>query len=107
METLLGLHLEVDRLRITPCVPAHWSSYKIHYRFRDTCYHITVKFHPEKAEHLARVTMDGVVINGDVLDGSKTERAVSEIVSQSQGIIPLVDDRQVHHVEVVFTNPAV
>ena len=27
VETLLGLHLEVDRLRIAPCVPADWPSY--------------------------------------------------------------------------------
>ncbi|MGB1950684.1 MAG: GH36-type glycosyl hydrolase domain-containing protein [Marinobacter sp.] len=43
VETLLGVQLEVDRLRITPCVPAQWDSYKVHYRFRDTVYHITVR----------------------------------------------------------------
>jgi cellobiose phosphorylase len=42
LETLLGVTLEGDQLRIRPCVPAHWQSYKIHYRYRDTVYHITV-----------------------------------------------------------------
>ena len=42
VETLMGLHLEVDRLRLTPRVPAEWASYKIHYRYRETFYHITV-----------------------------------------------------------------
>ena len=42
VETLVGLHLEVDRLRLTPRVPAEWESYKIHYRYRETFYHITV-----------------------------------------------------------------
>jgi cyclic beta-1,2-glucan synthetase len=43
VETLLGLQLEVDHLRIAPCVPADWDSYKIHYRYRETVYHITVR----------------------------------------------------------------
>ena len=42
VETLVGLHLEVDRLRLAPRVPAEWESYKIHYRYRETFYHITV-----------------------------------------------------------------
>ena len=90
VETLLGLQLEVDHLRIAPCIPDHWESYKIHYRFRDTVYHITVKRVGEKSEHVIRVTLDGVVVNGDGVGGS----------GQSQGMIPLVDDRREHYVEV-------
>jgi cyclic beta-1,2-glucan synthetase len=73
VETLLGLHLEVDQLRITPRVPAHWAAYKIHYRYRETVYHITIK----------------------QVDGS-----VGEGVAAPHALIPLVDDRQEHHVEV-------
>src|SRR5450432_3441428 len=44
-ESLLGLHLEVDalgtaRLRLAPCLPKEWSGFKIHYRYRETLYHI-------------------------------------------------------------------
>ena len=42
LETLLGLSLEDNQLRIAPCVPAHWQNYKIHYRYRDTIYHINI-----------------------------------------------------------------
>ena len=49
VETLLGLQLEVDHLRMEPCMPGHWDSYKIHYRFRETYYHITVKRAEEKS----------------------------------------------------------
>jgi cyclic beta-1,2-glucan synthetase len=80
VETLLGLQLEVDHLRIAPCIPAHWTSYKIHYRYRETFYHITVKRVDEQSEHAMSVTVDGV------------ERA--------DKIIPLIDDRQEHAVEV-------
>lgn len=90
LETLLGLQLEVDHLRIAPCIPAHWASYKIHYRFRETFYHITVKRVGEKSEHVIRVTVDGSVLKGAGVDGT----------GQTQGMIPLVDDRREHHVEV-------
>jgi cyclic beta-1,2-glucan glucanotransferase len=90
VETLLGLQLEVGHLRITPCIPAHWVSYKIHYRYRETVYHITVKRVDEKSEHVIRVTVDGAVVNGVSVDG----------VGRPQGLIPLLDDHREHHVEV-------
>jgi cellobiose phosphorylase len=90
VETLLGLQLEVDHLRMAPCIPAHWESYKIHYRFRETVYHITVKRIGEKPEHVSRLTMDGVEIDGVGVDAN----------GQRQGRIHLVDDRRDHYVEV-------
>ncbi|KVW97102.1 NdvB [Thiobacillus denitrificans] len=80
VETLLGLQLEVDHLRIAPCVPADWDSYKIHYRYRETVYHITVRRIGEQPGQVTRVTVDGA------------ERPDTRI--------PLVDDRREHHVEV-------
>ena len=80
VETLLGLQLEVDHLRIKPCVPADWESYKIHYRYRETVYHITISRAGEATGQVSRVTVDG------------TEYADTRI--------PLVDDRQEHFVEV-------
>ena len=79
VETLLGLQREGEHLRIAPCIPADWVSYKIHYRYRDTFYHITIKCGSDGA---GRVTVDGVVLNDD--------------------LVPLVDDRQEHHVEVAL-----
>jgi cyclic beta-1,2-glucan synthetase len=79
VETLLGLHLEADKLHIKPCIPAHWESYKIHYRYRETFYHISIKRVGQKPERMIRVAVDGIV--------------------QPQCFISLVDDRQEHHVE--------
>jgi len=37
-----GLTLEVDKLRFTPCLPADWKTFKVHYRYRETVYHIAL-----------------------------------------------------------------
>ncbi len=42
IESILGLRLQVDKLRFQPCLPAEWNECKIHYRYRETVYHITV-----------------------------------------------------------------
>jgi len=90
VETLLGLKLEVDHLRIAPCVPAHWESYKIHYRYRETVYHINVRHVGDKSEYASRVTVDGVVVHGVEVDAA----------GRPQGLIPLVGDGREHYVEV-------
>ena len=79
VESLLGLNLEVDKLRLTPCLPADWEGFKMHYRYRETVYHITVLQTPAGDGEMG-VTVDGV--------------------EQPDKTIPLVDDRQEHQVEV-------
>ncbi|HUY93062.1 MAG TPA: glucoamylase family protein [Pirellulales bacterium] len=78
-ESLLGLNLEVDKLRFTPCLPRSWSTFKIHYRYRETHYHIT--FHNQGA-------------------GSTIERVTVDGNDQLERYVPLVDDRNDHQVEV-------
>jgi cellobiose phosphorylase len=78
-ESLLGLNLEADKLRFAPCLPQSWSTFKIHYRYRDTHYRIT--FHKQG---------DGTTVERVVVDGSE----------RPERFVPLVDDRHDHHVEV-------
>jgi len=80
VETLLGLQLEGDYLRLDPCVPAAWDGYKIHYRFGNTVYHISVSCGGEPSEPATQVTVDGC--------------------HRPDARIPLIDDRQEHFVEV-------
>ena len=78
LESLLGLRLEVDKLHFAPCLPADWESFKIHYRYRETVYHITVlQTHDSSAA--------GLIVDG---------------VEQHDSAIALRDDRQEHSVEV-------
>jgi len=79
VESLLGLRLETDKLSFAPCLPADWETFKIHYRYRETIYHITV-LQTRTGEGATHVTVDGVELDDQV--------------------IPLVDDLQEHSVEV-------
>ena len=80
VETLLGLQLEVDTLRLNPRLPRAWESFKIHYRHRDTFYHITVK----------RADGETTPPIGVFVDGQE----------QPDATVHLVDDRHEHTVEI-------
>ncbi len=79
VEHLLGLKLNVDRLTLAPLFPAGWSEYKIHYRYRNTFYHIQVIRMEPAALHVHRVVVDNI--------------------EQPDLTIPLVDARLDHFVQ--------
>ena len=78
VETLLGVNLEGDRLRLTPRLPKSWTAYTIHYRYRQTVYHIVIT---------CRAAGEGegtsLVLDGEPL---------------TDGTIPLIDDQREHAV---------
>ncbi|RCX32729.1 cellobiose phosphorylase [Thioalbus denitrificans] len=83
-ESLLGLRLETDRLRFAPCLPAHWAGLKIHYRYRETVYHIEIA--------QVRVSDGGKPgVSGVTVDG----------IERDDLAIALVDDHQEHTVRVM------
>lgn len=66
VESLLGLTLEVDRLRITPCPHPRWEEFTVHYRFLETVYHITVsQFKGKKIG--TRLTLDTIEQTGQTI----------------------------------------
>ncbi|MBI4456872.1 MAG: cyclic beta 1-2 glucan synthetase, partial [Acidobacteria bacterium] len=79
VESLLGLRLEVDKLRFAPCLPADWNAFKVHYRYRETVYHIAVL---------------------NMRSGGGETSVTVDNLEQDDRAIPLVDDRQEHSVEV-------
>ena len=81
VESLLGLNLEVDKLRFAPCLPADWEGFKVYYRYRETVYEIDVR-QQHGVDDRTIVTVDGI--------------------EQQDGAIPLVDDRRNRSVEIVF-----
>jgi len=78
-ETLLGVHLEGNRLRVIPRFPPSWTNYKIHYRHGQTVYHITI----------SRLAAGGTGANELSLDGQNL----------TEETIPLTDDHIEHFVE--------
>lgn len=42
LESVLGLNVQGNQLRITPCYPNHWQTFTLNYRYRETLYHVEV-----------------------------------------------------------------
>jgi cellobiose phosphorylase len=84
LESILGLRLEVDKLYISPCIPADWEMHKVVYRYRGTIYSISI--HQLK-------TSDGDI--GLTVDGIKSNNL----------FITLIDDRQTHTIELKILQP--
>jgi cellobiose phosphorylase len=79
VESLLGLRLDVDKLHLAPCLPADWKAFMLYYRYRETVYRIAVLQVRDETEGMA-VTVDGI--------------------EREDRVIPLVDDKLEHSVEV-------
>jgi cellobiose phosphorylase len=66
VESLLGLTLDVDRLRFAPCVPDAWTSFRIDYRYRETLHRITI-VQVDASEGRLSVVQDGVTRDDDAV----------------------------------------
>src|SRR5690606_10127394 len=80
-ESLLGIRLDVDKLRFEPGLPPDWKSFKLHYRYRETFFHITVNC-AAGSKRVVKVIVDGV--------------------ESHDGALQLVDDRKDHKAEVIM-----
>ena len=80
VESLLGVELDIDLLRFAPCLPADWTEFKLHYRYRATLYHITIT-QASMADATPAVWVDGEL--------------------QADNAIPLVNDLVEHNVQVL------
>lgn len=82
VEWLIGLKLDVDKLWFKPCLPEDWKSFKLHYRYRETFYHITIN-QEKPSNEVTRVILDNT--------------------EQPDKMIHLIDDRQEHQAEVIIS----
>jgi cyclic beta-1,2-glucan synthetase len=71
--------VEVDKLRFAPCLPAEWTNFQIHYRYRETFYHITIH-NSAAGAGVCRLSLDGSDLPDD--------------------FVTLIDDGREHQVEV-------
>ncbi len=82
-ESLLGLTREGHRLRVAPCIPAHWAGFTINYRYGNTIYQIVVAQEagrPHAARAAVSIEVDGL--------------------RQADGWVRLVDDGAAHRVTI-------
>jgi cellobiose phosphorylase len=80
VENLLGLQREGDRLTLTPLLPPEWSSYRVHYRYSGTMYHIEFAVVGPERSTVRSVRLDQVEL--------------------ADRVIHLVDDHKDHAVHV-------
>ena len=79
LETMLGVNLEGNHLVLAPRLPRKWSTLTIHYRYRQTQYHIRIRRDPSLPPDASRLSLDGKELAGHK--------------------VPLMDDRHDHSVE--------
>ena len=79
VENLLGVNLEGNQLRLAPLMPEAWTTFKIHYRYRQTIYHITVTRIAAGSANVYPLSIDGQDFAGN--------------------LVPLRDDQLEHAVE--------
>lgn len=80
IESFLGLKFKAGKISFTPCIPPEWESFKVHYRYQDTIYHITVE--QKNTEEKMNLIIDGE--------------------HQKDEYITLVDDGMEHNVRVLL-----
>ncbi len=78
IETLLGVNLEGNQLRLSPRLPKAWPSCKIHYRYYQTVYHITITRLAADSPDTNLLSLDGQEISGKTisLHDDRREHAV-------------------------------
>ena len=81
IESFLGLKRDGNILRIEPCVPDEWKSFAVRYCFEETVYHIRIS---RKANESNKTIIN---VDGNI---------------QNENIIPLVNDKAEHSVEVIL-----
>jgi cyclic beta-1,2-glucan synthetase len=85
VEYFLGMQQEGNKLKFAPCIPDEWETFKIHYRYWKTMYHIAF-------------TQSGLVNN----QSSAEMLVIVDEVEQDDKTITLVDDGVEHKVEIIL-----
>lgn len=81
-QAILGVKPDYDGLIVDPCIPSDWKEYKVTRVFRGATYVISIKNPSGVQKGVASVTVDGAIIEGNLL--------------------PVFDSGTTHEVEVVL-----
>jgi len=78
--SFLGIKKQGDSLRFSPCLPNEWTTCEINYQFLNSTYHIQYTRSVSKDEKTMKVILNGVLLEN--------------------GVIPLVNDGEIHEVKI-------
>ena len=67
VETLLGINLEGNSLRLAPVMPKAWPGFQVRYRHRETVFQIAVSRLPHDAAEAFVLNVDGLEVPGNLL----------------------------------------
>jgi cellobiose phosphorylase len=65
IESFLGLQQVGNQLTFVPCIPEEWNSFKIHYRYKTTLYHIVIT--QNRSSEKTNVVLDSLQQPGTVI----------------------------------------
>jgi len=80
IESVFGLNILADKMTFTPCIPSEWKESEIHYRYRETMYHVV--YHRNGECPITEVRVDDEL--------------------RSDFTVTLEDDRRDHYVTVII-----
>jgi cellobiose phosphorylase len=89
LESLLGIDQSADRWRIHPCLPHHWQHVELHFRFRETFYHVRIESNLDGPSPLA------------ASNSTRPTQLLLDGVPITEDFIQLVDDRRQHEILVL------
>lgn len=68
LETMLGFHLQGDKLKIEPCIPRNWRNFEIDYRHGKTLYQIKVENPSGVSRGVLETRLDGnLLISNEIV----------------------------------------
>ena len=67
VETLLGFNREGNQLRLTPRLPKSWPTCTVHYRYKQTTYHVRINRSPTVSAASDRIVLDGQELVGNTV----------------------------------------
>jgi cyclic beta-1,2-glucan synthetase len=88
VEWILGFHLEGNRLRLAPCIPAHWPGFEIDFRYRTSRYEIRVENPDRVSRGIAYTELD------------------DQPLTENLAAIALISDGGTHRVRMILGCPA-
>lgn len=84
LESILGFHLEGNKVKLKPCIPTHWKSYEIRYKYKSSNYFIQVHNPEGLSSGNVHLIQDGVELQSPELE--------------------LINDGEDHHIVATIVN---